>query len=466
MAVLHSGLTDAQRARLWTAAAAGQIDLVIGTRSAVFAPLPRLGLIVCDEEHEPGYKNFAAPRFHTRDVAIKRAQLESARVVLGSATPSLETWLNVQRQGHFELLRLPRRVRGLALPRVALVDMRDEHHQRRGVHMLSRAMEERLAEVLTRGEQAVLLLNRRGHSSFLFCAACRTPVVCPNCTVHMVFHASAGVALCHYCHERMVVPTRCAMAGCGGTLNRFGMGTQRVEAELAGLFPAARIGRLDSDAMKHPRDYVRVLEAFEARRLDVLVGTQMVAKGLDFPFVSFVGVVSADTALALPDFRSTERTFQLVLQVAGRSGRGDVGGDVIVQSFATDLSAIRRAVAGDYEGFAAEELATRRSARLPPFARLVRIVLADARLSRLRSAADGLAKTLAEVLAKYNLPARVFPPHPSPIVRLKNRYRFDLLLRFDTATAMLRGLDVLRAGGHFRTGVNAMIVDVDPVSMQ
>ncbi|MCK6455643.1 MAG: primosomal protein N' [Phycisphaerae bacterium] len=466
VAVIHSGLRDAERSRLWSAIADGRVSVVIGTRSAVFSPCPRPGLIIVDEEPEPSFKNQASPRYHTRDVAIKRGQLEGIPVVLGSATPSLETWRNVEQQPHYELIRLPRRVAGLPLPTVKLVDMREEHRSRPGVHLLSRMMEEHLQRVLERGEQAVLLLNRRGYASFLFCPRCRTPIVCPNCQVHMVFHSESNVALCHYCRERLVVPTRCAMAGCGGTLVRFGMGTQRVEAELRGKFPSMRLERLDSDAMKHPDDYARVLGEFEARRIDVLVGTQMIAKGLDFPFVSFVGIVSADTALGLPDFRAAERTFQLVLQVAGRSGRSDIGGQVVVQTFASDVSAIRRAVRHDYEGFAAEELRARQRVRWPPHSRLVRLVLSDARLSPLSREAEAVAQRCRAALARHGLSAEVLNPAPSPIARLRNRYRYDLLLRFPDGATMLRALDLLRAEGAWRAQVQSIIVDVDPVAFQ
>jgi len=466
VAVLHSGLTDTQRSRLWPAIAAGKIDLVIGTRSAIFAPCPKLGIIVCDEEHEPSYKNMASPRYHTRDVAIKRAQLDSIPIVLGSATPSLETWQNAHTQRHYDLLRLPRRVKGLAMPRVHLVDMREEHRARKGVHLLSRAMEVHLQAVLRKREQAVLLLNRRGFASFLFCPVCNTPIVCPNCSVHMVFHATTGFAHCHYCHERIVVPNRCSMGGCGGHLVRFGIGTQRVEAELAEKFPQARVARLDSDAMKSPEDYARVLGDFEERKTDILVGTQMVAKGLDFPFVSFVGIVTADTALSLPDFRAAERTFQLVLQVSGRSGRSEIGGDVLVQTFASDLAVIRRAVRGDYEGFAAAELNSRKKANMPPVARLVRFVLSDPRLTKLEKAAAEFAIALGESLAKYGVPADILPPEPCPIPRLRNQYRFDVLVRFATPRLMLDGMDALRGAGAIKARARSIIVDVDPVALQ
>ncbi|MEP0844754.1 MAG: primosomal protein N', partial [Phycisphaerae bacterium] len=312
VAVVHSGLTGAQRSRTWSAIAAGRKKVVIGTRSAVFAPCPNLGLIVVDEEQEGSYKNQQSPRFHTRDVAVKRAQLAHVPVVLGSATPSLETWWNCERLPHFERITLPERIAGLALPAVAFVDMRAEARQRPGgIHLLSRQMEHELAAALDSGKQAVLLLNRRGFASYLVCGRCRTPIVCPNCRVNMVFHKTIDKALCHYCSARMIVPRRCGDASCGGTLIRFGMGTQRVEQELREKFPRARLARADSDTMTRVSIYEQVLRDFLDRKLDILLGTQMIAKGLDFPGVSFVGVVNADTSLSAPDFRAAERTFQL-----------------------------------------------------------------------------------------------------------------------------------------------------------
>ncbi|MEE8170058.1 MAG: primosomal protein N', partial [Phycisphaerae bacterium] len=447
VAVIHSGLTASNRTRAWAAIAAGEIDVVIGTRSAVFAPCRRLGLIVVDEEQETSYKNLAAPRYHTRDVAIKRAQLEKTPIVLGSATPSLETWHNAARFDHYELLRLPRRVAGLSAPRLHLVDMRTEHRARRGVHLLSREMEHYLSGTLERGEQAVLLLNRRGYANYLFCPKCGTPVVCPNCGVYVVFHQATQLAHCHYCRCRIAVPRRCAMAGCGGTLVRFGMGTERVEAEMREKYPNARTARMDSDVMARPRDYADVLSRFERREIDVLVGTQMIAKGLDYPFVSFVGVVSADTALAIDDFRADERTFQLIVQVAGRSGRSDVGGDVVVQSFKADMRSVRLAMQQDFERFAKSELEQRRKTGVPPITRMVRIVLADPRLSRARQAAEQLVVSFRERLFTAGLNATVDDARACALPRLRNQYRFEVLLTFNAPRAMLAALDRLRADG-------------------
>lgn len=465
VAVLHSGMTPAQRSRAWTAIAAGRVEVVIGPRSAVFAPCPRPGVIIVDEEHEASFKNQAAPRYHTRDVAIKRGQIESIPVVLGSATPSLETWHNVGRLPHYELLRLPRRVADLAPPRLHLVDMRAEHRRVKRVTLLSEEMERYLKATLDRGEQAILLLNRRGYANYLFCPKCLTPIVCPNCGVYVVFHQGTDLVHCHYCHERMPVPRKCGMAGCGGTLVRFGMGTERVEEELRVKFPNVRAARMDSDVMVKPSDYADVLGRFERRELDVLVGTQMIAKGLDYPFVSFVGIVSADTALAIDDFRSTERTFQLVLQVAGRSGRSHRGGDVVVQTFNADLPTIRHALNQDYERFAAEELGLRKKAALPPATRMMRIVLADARLTRARDGAIGLASALRERLFAAGMPTRIWDAQPCALPRLRNQYRYEVILTFESASALLSALDRLRSENAFKARVRTLTVDVDPVAL-
>ncbi len=466
IATIHSGQSAVQRSRTWTAVAAGEISVVIGTRSAVFAPCPNLGVIIVDEEAEPSYKSPSSPRYHTRDVAVKRAHLENIPVVLGSATPSLETWHNLRERSHYHLIRLPHRVRGLPMPMMHLVDMRVEQHARRGMHLLSRPMELHLTHTLERREQAVLLLNRRGYAGYLHCVRCETVITCSRCSINMVFHAATDLAHCHYCGTRIDVPKRCQTASCGGNVVRFGMGTQRVEEELARKFPAARVRRIDSDTMQNAADYADILGAFERKEFDILVGTQMVAKGLDFPFVSFVGVVSADTALALDDFRSEERTFQLVLQVAGRSGRGKTSGHVVVQTFAADALPIRYAVTGDYEGFAEAELARRRETKLPPITRMVRVVLADERVSKLREAAVDMVERMRELLAKRGITATVFDARPSNIARIRDRYRYDVLLVFPHGEALMGAMNVFKDEGTLRSRAKSVVVDVDPVSLQ
>lgn len=465
VAVVHSGLTGVQRSLTWAAIARGDKRVVIGTRSAVFAPCPDLGLIVVDEEQESSYKNQQSPRFHTRDVAIKRAQLASIPIVLGSATPSLETWHNCSRLEHFELVTLPNRITDLPMPAVEFVDMRIEQQQRKGMHLLSRTMEAYLREALSADQQAVLLLNRRGYASYLMCSRCRNPIVCPNCRVNMVFHQTTGKAMCHYCSARMVLPKRCGDASCGGTLIRWGMGTQRVEEEVRAKFPETRVARADSDTMTGVGRYEEVLRGFADRRIDVLVGTQMIAKGLDFPCVSFVGVVNADTTLAVPDFRAAERTFQLATQVAGRAGRSEAGGRVVVQNLAGESAALRFAAQHDYSSFAEHELAIRKRLGWPPFSRLARVLVSH----RIQSEASQLTHRLADAIRQHlvdrSLPADVLGPQSAPLGRLRNQYRYDFLVRAANASRLMETLEVLRHEKVLTPSSRHVLIEVDPTSL-
>lgn len=465
VAVIHSGLTGAKRSLTWAAIAAGEKRVIIGTRSAVFAPCPNLGLIVVDEEQEASFKNQQSPRFNTRDVAIKRAQICSCPIILGSATPSLEMWHNCQRLSHFEKITLPRRVAGLPMPRVQYVDMQIEQRQRKGLHLLSQEMENELAETLGAGQQAVLLLNRRGYASYLVCSRCRTTIVCPHCHVNLVFHQSTGKALCHHCSARMVMPTRCSDPSCNGTLVRFGMGTQRVEEEVRTKFPQARVARADSDTMTKISAYERVLRDFADGRLDVLIGTQMVAKGLDFPRVRLVGVINADTSLLQPDFRAAERTFQLVTQVAGRAGRSESDGRVVVQSLVGLSPAIQFAANHDYESFARHELAIRKNRGFPPFARLTRVVVSYPARSEASRHADELAERIRESLKRHGLPADVLGPQSAPLARLRGQYRFDFLIRAANAARLLQILERLRGEEILPLSDKHVLIDVDPVSL-
>jgi len=465
VAVIHSGLTGVERSLTWSAIAAGTKRVVIGTRSAVFAPCPNLGLIVIDEEQEASYKNLQSPRFHTRDVAIKRAQLASIPIVLGSATPSLETWHNCHRLAHFEKITLPSRIGGLPMPQVEFIDMRFETRRRKGIQLLSARSEELLAETLARGQQAVFLLNRRGYASYLVCARCRHVIVCPNCRVNMVFHQTTGKAMCHYCRARMVVPTRCSDPACAGKLIRWGMGTQRVEEELRRKFPNLRLARADSDTMLHARDYQHLLRDFADRKLDVLVGTQMIAKGLDFPSVSFVCVVNADTSLTIPDFRASERTFQLVTQVAGRAGRAEAGGRVVVQSLAGLNPALQCALRHDYESFVQHELAVRKRIGWPPFTRLARIVVSHRSQIQGLQEAQRLAEAIRAHVADHNLAADVLGPQSAPLARLRNQYRFDLLIRASSASRLMAVIEQLRAHEILKLSHPHTVIDVDPVSL-
>ncbi|HSW46771.1 MAG TPA: primosomal protein N' [Phycisphaerae bacterium] len=465
VAVIHSGLTGVQRSLTWAAIARGEKRVVIGTRSAIFAPCPNLGLIVVDEEQEGSYKNLQAPRFHTRDVAIKRAQLAAVPIVLGSATPSLETWHNCARLPHFERIMLPGRISGLPMPEVEFVDMRLARQERPGLHLLSARCEELLRRTLEQGQQAVLLLNRRGYANYLMCRRCRQPILCPNCRVNMVFHQTTGQAMCHYCQARMIVPTRCSDPSCNGLLVRWGMGTQRVEEELRNKFPQSRIARADSDTMIHRSHYEEMVRGFAAHDIDILVGTQMIAKGLDFPEVAFVGAINADTALAIPDFRSSERTFQLITQVAGRAGRAEAGARVVVQSLTGMTPALQHAMGHDYAGFAGYELAVRERVGWPPFSRLARVVVSNRSHDEAQREARELSDEIRRHITEHKLAADVLGPQSAPLARLRTLYRFDFLIRSANAGRLMDALEHLRHNGILGKVGRNVLIDVDPVSL-
>ena len=466
VAVQHSGLTESQRSVIWRQVKSGEKTVVIGTRSAVFAPCPNLGLICVDEEQETSFKNLAAPRFHVRDVAIMRAQQLGIPVVLGSATPSLETWYRSERRRDYQRVELSRRVRDLPMPRVDVVDMDSECAEAKAPVVLSRLMEQLLGETLERNEQAVLLVNRRGFANRLVCPTCRTRLTCPNCNVGLVAHSATGQSLCHYCRTRIDTPTVCSNVSCGAKLVQFGVGTQRVESILAARFPGVRVRRVNSDTMKHRSHYREVVEEFSARKIDVLVGTQMIAKGLDFPFVSFVGMVEADLSGVSSDFRAHERLFQLVTQVAGRAGRADVAGRVVVQTTDPTLPAMRFALEHDYPAFAANELAVRERIGWPPFRRLMRVVLSHQREEVVRREAEALAERVGESIDALSLSyADVLGPSPCALSRLRGKYRYDLLVRVLNASDLRTLSDRLEASGALRTKAVSMMIDVDPVSL-
>ena len=466
IAVLHSGLTGVERSLTWRAIAGGDRRVVIGTRSAVFAPCPEPSLIVVDEEQEPSYKNLQAPRFHVRDVAIKRAQMSGVPIVLGSATPSLETWLNCTRLAHYERLELPARVRALPLPKVEIADMRTRSPRDGDGPVLSKLMEQKVSNTLDRGEQAVILINRRGYARVIWCPACHWRLRCPECNVGMVFHLTKQQAACHYCRARITVPQLCPNLSCKTPLLQSGAGTQRVEQELNAAFPQARIARADSDTMKRSSDYQSLVDRFTAREIDILLGTQMIGKGLDFPHVSFVGMIGADLAGSSADFRASERLFQLITQVAGRAGREQAGGEVVVQTLVPDAIAVRTAVDHDFRRFAADELDIRRRLGFPPFARLTRFIFADPREREVRKVAEAFADQLRRQLADLSVPnADVLGPHPCALERLRGRYRYDVLLRARRARDMQNVLDGLRGVGMLRQKVKGFVVDVDPLSL-
>ena len=375
VAIQHSGLSPGERHDQWHRISRGDVDLIVGTRSAVFAPVERLGLIVVDEEHDASYKQDETPRYHGRDVAIVRGRGANALVVLGSATPSLETAFNAE-SGRYTKIVLARRVLDRPLADVAIVDLREEYAADGPDVILSRRLVAEIGDRLTKGEQSLLLLNRRGFSTAVFCRQCGHVLDCPNCSVSLTVHHERGQArgVCHYCNYSLRVPTACAKCA-APYLEQSGFGTERVEAEVLRLFPAARVGRVDRDTMKKRGAVTRILKAFGAHELDMLVGTQMIAKGHDFPGVTLVGVVSADMGLGLADFRAAERTFQLLTQVAGRAGRGERRGIAVVQTINPDHYSIRLACRQDYDAFYQEELRYRQAMRYPPAVSLINVVV-------------------------------------------------------------------------------------------
>jgi primosomal protein N' (replication factor Y) len=481
VAILHSGLVASRRHGYWQQISAGAADVVVGARSAVFAPLPNVGIIVVDEEHDSSYKQDSAPRYHGRDVAVKRGQLENIPVILGSATPSLESYWKASSadspQSAYHLLSLPRRVRGLSMPVVELVDLRQEAKLRRGVHLIGKRMEHLLQQTLAEKHQAILLLNRRGYSNFVYCPSCTEVVQCRYCDATMTYHRWAGPPVgsakfdqslhtgslhCHYCLAVQPLPTQCEH--CGKKLSLFGLGTQRVEEELSQKFPGVSFARVDSDTMRSGRDYEELLGRFARGEIQIMLGTQMIAKGLDYPNVTLVGVISGDTALALPDFRAAERTFQLITQVAGRAGRGDDPGRVVLQTFLPDDSAIDSALKGNFVGFAQGELARRRDVGLPPFARMARIILRDQDADAVHGHAEELAAELGAAIEKTGVEATMKGPMPCAINRIAGYWRDQIILLAPKARALQEVLALVRETGRL-TQAERVAVDVDPVSL-
>jgi len=476
IAVMHSRLTAAQRNVQWQRIKAGKADVVIGARSAVFAPLKNPGLIVIDEEHEASYKQDTLPRYHGRDVAIKRAQMAGAHCVLGTATPSLETLANCRSKEHYNLVKLSKRVMDLPMPTMELVDMSRELKRSKPVLIGSR-MQECLKEVLAKGEQAILLLNRRGYSNFVFCPSCGHGLQCRNCDVTLTFHKrpgdfnakdtvmgrhmSGGYAICHHCMAKTLVPQRCPL--CSGRMTMMGVGTQKLEEELATKLEGVRVCRVDSDSMEG-RDYYQVLREFAQGRIDVLAGTQMLAKGLHFPNVTLVGVVSADTALSLPDFRANERTFQLISQVAGRAGRSAKRGTVVVQTFLPGQPAIQFAMKHDYEGFVAAELEHRKKCNLPPYWRMAIVGMRDVKFDKLTVAAAAMRERLDEIVEREGLGAKIRGPMPAAISRVQRYHRMQIIVQGPDVGTIQRLLGVLRTMAAVRPAVT-VTVDVDAINL-
>jgi primosomal protein N' (replication factor Y) len=527
VAVLHSHLTDAERHRQWSNITSGEVQVVVGARSAVFAPLPRLGLIVIDEEHENSFKQDNTPRYHAREVARKRAELANIPLILGSATPSLESWFGARSGNdshnsppsegwHFAkqndgvvretenplssalsacqedhsaasrhpseggelncllppisaavLLSMPHRVNNLQLPNVEIVDLREEVRRQTTRGAIHRQLHQAIHETLQAKGQIILLLNRRGFSTQIQCPACGEPVKCPNCDVSLTHHKTEEIALCHYCDYQIPVPNECPKCRFG-SVRYFGFGTQKLEAEVKSRFPNASVLRMDTDTMQGHGAHERALSKFRSGEVQILLGTQMIAKGLDFPNVTLVGVINADTALHLPDFRAAERTFHLITQVAGRTGRGEKGGQVIVQTFSPDHPAILAAAKHDYRRFVEQELPVRKLLGYPPYSQMIRIVV--------RGQHEGntleFAKTFAERLRSARFPQPsgcgsdniVLGPAPAPFAKLRNFYRFHIHLRSELGERLRESVRSVAAA--LKTPPDMQwIIDVDPVDM-
>lgn len=461
VAVLHSSLTRKQRIEEWLRILHGRAPVVVGTRSAVFAPLKNLKLIIVDEEHETTYKQEETPRYHARDTAIVRAQRLAATVVLGSATPSMESFRNAERK-KFEYVHLTARVEDRPLPDVEIVNMREEYAAEGKQTIFSRRLLQAIGERLERREQTMVLLNRRGYAAYLLCRHCGFTFQCTSCSVSMTYHRSVGRLLCHYCGLARRPPTKCP--DCESEYIYYvGQGTERIESDLRELFQDARIGRIDRDTMKHIRDFERVLGGFRRGEIDILVGTQMIAKGHDFPLVTLVGVLAADAALSLPDFRAAERTFQLLTQVAGRSGRGDRPGEVIIQSFFPDHYAFQLACTQKFEEFYARESRYRKAMFYPPFTALAGIVVTDRDKERAARESRALGDFLDSIRGDS---VRILGPAPAPLERVKRLHRYQLLIKAGSRSTLHRVLVSLRE--HIddkKLGGTRILVDVDPISL-
>jgi primosomal protein N' (replication factor Y) len=460
VAILHSAFTDSERTEQWRRIRSGAAGVVVGTRSGIFAPVRNLGLIVVDEEHDQSYKQEEVPRYHGRDVAIVRAQAAKACIVLGSATPSLESRYNAEK-GKYTLLELPGRIEARPMPRVDLIDMRQEFLQTRKQTTFSRAMVEQLGNKLDAGEQTIVLLNRRGFSSFVACRACGERIQCINCALTLTYHRRDKRLLCHYCNYAQKVPEVCPKCQ-SEHIYFLGIGSEKVEEELHRDFPRAKIARLDRDTVNGKHGFQVILQGFRDRNFDILVGTQMIAKGHDIPNVTLVGVVSADIGLGMPDFRAAERTFQLLTQVAGRAGRGNLPGIVLVQTINPDHYAVRLAAAQDYQAFYEKELQFRRFMHYPPFSAMANIIVrTEKQEDALRMSAE-----LGNLITPAPENMKIMGPAEAPVPRLKAEYRYQFLIKSASRKALN---ELLKRSQEFarkqKWNATSLVIDVDPMTL-
>lgn len=459
VAVLHSKLSDGERHDEWRRIQQGIARIVVGARSAIFAPITNVGLIVVDEEHEASYKQENTPRYNAKDLAMERARIAKATLLLGSATPSLESYFATEQpDSAYTRIEMLQRVANRPLPTVEIVDLREEFKKRRA--LFSEQLEEAIRKRLHQKQQTILFLNRRGYAQFVLCRDCGWVAKCPQCAVSLAFHAYERSLKCHHCEYREVAPTICPDCK-GQRVKAFGIGTEKVEEEALRIFPTARIGRLDRDTTAQKGAHSRIVREFREGEADILIGTQMVAKGLDFPNVTLVGVISADTALNMPDFRAAERTFQLLTQVAGRAGRGQIPGNVIIQTFTPDHYAIQTAVVQDYVAFYKNEIEFRLELKYPPYSRFVNLICTATQENKARDLAVKVSKVLNLVKPDH---VETIGPAPAPLSRLKNQFRFHIALRAPIETPLSR---IVRESLNQLSPIErqGIMVDVDPLSM-
>ena len=434
VAILHSKLSDGERFDQWEQIRQGRCPVVVGARSAVFAPLPNLGTIILDEEGEPTFKQADSPRYHAREVAAMRCELENALLVMGSATPTIDSYQNCL-NGKYHLCEMNNRVSNRQPPKVEIVDMRKELVTKKQRSMFSEALTKAIGETLKARKQAILYLNRRGYSTFILCAECGEAVKCSKCNISMAYHTGSNILRCHYCGELQEVPKECPKCH-SRKIKFFGAGTQMIEAQAKAYFPNARIKRLDSDVVTTKGSMEEILDSFGKGEIDILVGTQMVAKGLDFPNVTLVGIIAADSLLKLPDFRASERNFSLLAQVAGRAGRGDMPGNVVLQTYSPEHHSIQHALTEDFHGFFAEEAKLRKEALFPPFIELAHFVISSPN----RDKAANTAQQLRDLFAKH--PSvdvkNLFGPAPAALEQINNRFRFQVMLKMDNLETLTK----------------------------
>jgi primosomal protein N' (replication factor Y) len=458
LALLHSGLGRGERYDQWRRIWKGEVEIAMGARSAIFAPFKNVGIIIVDEEHDPSYKQEEKLKYHARDVAVVRAKQAEATLLLGSATPSLESYYNTEK-GKFRLLNLPERVEGKRLPQVEVVDVKKEGG------LLSEKLRAALQKNIEEKKQSLLFLNRRGFANFILCPECGYTFKCPNCSVTLTYHLRDRSLQCHYCDYRIQAPGDCPKCQ-GHRLQGMGIGTERLEQEIKSLFPDTQVGRMDRDTTSRRRSHLQILKGLESGSIDILVGTQMIVKGHDFPNVTFVGVVSADTSLHFPDFRSSERTFQLLTQVAGRAGRGEVFGEVVIQTFNPDHYGILRAKDHDYIGFYQEEIQFRRALEYPPFSRFINFRLVGNSEKRTKRMAEEMGRIGQSLLKKgYGKGIEILGPSSAPFAKMRGKYRWQMLAKgkghqlLHQFTKELASRMAVQLKGK---GVN-LDIDVDPV---